>query len=384
MKKIGLYIHLPFCNKICSYCDFLKRVSSNIIKSKYIDALINELESKKAIFQKYQVVTIYLGGGTPSSLPLNLLEKLLLELSAIIDLTTLSEFTIECKAEDINDDFAKLLVKYQINRVSIGVESLNSKILAIIGRMSNYEELSQKVQILRENGLKNINFDYIYGIEPLSIDETLSDIKSLISLKPTHLSCYSLILEEKTILYHRYLKGEFDLMDEEKENQIYYSIENLLMKNNYQHYEISNFALTGYESIHNVIYWSNEEYLGIGLGSSSYLDGYRFKNIDRLQSYLTIFQKEQLFVESFQKSVIDYEVLNEQQKIEYEIILGLRMLKGIDLDCFENKYHQPITTFYPKIIDLLKEKYLEINDHFLAINQKYLYLQNQILLKIFS
>lgn len=386
MKKIGLYIHIPFCNHICSYCDFCKRVSSDDIKEKYFQALINELELKKSIFEKYKIETIYIGGGTPSSISLLLLENLFKKLNQLISLPLVKEFTFECNIEDISYDLGKLLSKYHINRISIGIESLNSKILNIIGRNVNLSDISLKMRILRNFGLKNINFDYIYGIEPLTINDTINDIKQLVSLNPTHFSCYSLILEEKTILYHQYQKGNFKLMDEEKETKMYDEIRKTLSNYGYKQYEISNFAIESYESTHNIIYWSNEEYLGIGLNSSSYLENNRFKNIEHLFKYINYFQNNNTknLQQIFEDTTVNIENLSKKEIIEYEIILGLRLIKGINLKTFFSKYQTHIEDIYPNIKNLIEENYLEKDKTYLRINPKYLYLQNQILLKIFA
>ncbi len=384
MKKIGLYIHIPFCNHICSYCDFVKRVSNDFIKKEYFESLINELELKKPILKKYIIKTIYIGGGTPSSISLELLNLLMRKLQEIIQLESLEEFTFECNIEDISYDLCKLLMKYHINRVSIGIESLNSKILQKIGRDVNLLVLSTKMRILRNFGLNNINFDYIYGIEPMTINETISDLEQLITLKPTHFSCYSLILEEKTILHHEYLKGNFKLMDEDKETIMYDSIVNFLESNGYKRYEISNFALGGYESKHNIIYWSNEEYLGIGLNSSSYLDKCRFKNIDNLLSYIKYFKRidNKTLEESFKKTITDIEKLTINEIMDYELILGLRMTKGINTLLFNKKFNKKIEAIYPNIKKLIEKNYLDVSNDYLKINPKYFYLQNQILLKL--
>lgn len=389
MEKIGLYIHIPFCNHICTYCDFVKRVSNDNVKENYFLALCNEIETKKQIFLDYQIRTIYIGGGTPSSISMKNLEKLFLKLSMYIDLSSLEEFTFECNIEDISEELGSLLAKYHINRVSIGIESLNKAILRIIGRTNNnYSDICRKMQILRDFGLKNVNFDYIYGIEPSDLNSTINDLNQLIALKPTHISCYSLILEENTILYHNYLKGNFKLMDEDKEAEIYQEIIKFLHQNGYNQYEISNFSLSGYESAHNIIYWSNEEYLGIGLASSSYLNNCRFKNIDSLKEYLKFYSdNEKLKLplnEVFLKTITEKEILNIKSKMDYEIILGLRMVKGINLNKFNNKYHNSIDKFYPEITNLIQKEYLETNGNYLRISPKFLYLQNQILLKILN
>lgn len=387
MKEIGLYIHIPFCNHLCTYCDFVKRVSTNETKDKYFQALCNEITLKKELFEKYIVKTIYIGGGTPSSISIKNLEKLFLKLSEYIDLTSIQEFSFECNVEDISKELAILLSKYHVNRVSIGVESLNSRILTIMGRMCNYSDLCRKMQILRDFGLKNVNFDYMYGIEPMSLSEIIDDLSKLIDLKPTHISCYSLILEKNTILYHRYLKGTFEPMSDDKETEIYYAIVDFLKLRGYNHYEISNFSISGYESIHNIIYWSNEEYLGIGLASSSYLMNYRFKNTDTLSEYIDYYtgDKTNLSIDDiFKATTTESEKIFAKDQMDYEVILGFRMVKGININSFFDKYGNTIFNYYPEILNLISEGLLEKDEDYIRISPSYLYLQNQILIKILN
>lgn len=387
MKEIGLYIHIPFCNHLCTYCDFVKRVSTDETKNKYFESLCNEITLKKDIFTKYKIKTIYIGGGTPSSISSHNLERLFIKLSDYIDLANLQEFSFECNVEDISEELVSLLSKYHVNRVSIGVETLNSRILTIMGRMCNYSDLCRKMQILRDFGLKNVNFDYMYGIEPLSLSEIIDDLDKLISLKPTHISCYSLILEENTILYHKYLKGDFVPMNDDKETEIYYKIVDFLKSKGYNHYEISNFSISSYESIHNIIYWSNEEYLGIGLASSSYLKNYRFKNIDKLNEYISFYMGDNSNLsisDIFKKSTIENEKITFKNQMDYEVILGFRMVKGIDLKKFVNKYNNTIFNYYPEISNLVNEKLLEKDENYIRISPNYLYLQNQILIRILN
>ena len=299
-EKIGLYIHIPFCKKICSYCDFPKRVSSIDNQKKYIDALINEFEKVKPLLEKYVIKSIYIGGGTPSSVPNYLLRQLLSSIAQKSVLNDIEEFSIEANPEDIDDEFIKTIKEFSINRLSIGVQSFNSNVQKIINRNCSYAELKKKIELLHENDFYNINLDYMYNILDLSKEEIKKDLDLFISLNPFHISAYSLILEEKTILHHKFLKNEYQLIDSDKEANTYYMIQDYLEDNGYFQYEISNFCQKNHESIHNIIYWSNERYLGIGLSGSSYLENVRFSNTSDLKEYL-----------NFSSSLNDINVLND-------------------------------------------------------------------------
>lgn len=371
--EIGLYIHIPFCHKICNYCDFPKRVSNLFWMEKYINSLIKEFESRIDIIKKYTIKSIYIGGGTPSSLPNNLLDKLLNWISLNVDYKEI-EYTIEANPEDLNIDFIKTIKKYNINRLSIGVQSFNKSVQNVINRGCSYLDLKEKMQNLASFGLNNVNLDYMYGILPLNLEEIKEDLDLLISLNPTHISTYSLILEERTVLYHKYLNNKFNIIDPDLEANTYYYIQDYLNNNDYIQYEISNFSKTGYQSIHNFIYWSNERYLGLGLGASSYLGNVRFKNPSNLKDYL----KLDLDNENYYEEV---EYLSNVDTEYYQIITNLRTIRGINIKEFNNKFKTDFINKY-KVMNLINNKYCLLNNDYFSINPKYLYLSNNIINKI--
>ena len=370
MSKIGLYIHIPFCRKICNYCDFYKRVSSNEIQDKYVDYLIKDLHLNLKPFK-----TIYIGGGTPSSLNLNNLNKLLNEINRVVKISEIEEFTIEVNPEDINLELVKCLKTNNVNRISIGIQTFNERLNKYLGRHSEYEDIKDKIKLLKDNGLSNINLDLMYGIANESLDELESDIDKILSLDVKHISTYSLILEEKTILYHQYQKGLFKLADEDLERNMYDLIIDKLTKNNYIHYETSNFSKPTYESKHNNIYWSNEEYVGIGAGSSGYENNYRYKNTTSLDEYYRgIDNKNKVFEEN--------ENIDLNTKMMEEIILGLRKNNGVSVIKFYEKFNKDLLDVFPNIIDLIEQKFLIIENNYLKITKDNYYISNAILTKI--
>lgn len=370
-NNIGLYIHIPFCRHICNYCDFFKKVSSTKNQAIYIDYLIKDVQKNVNI----DVDTIYIGGGSPSSLELNDLNRLLEAIEGKIRLDKIKEYTIELNPEDINLELIKCLKKFSINRISIGVQTFNPRLQKIIARVSDYDDILTKISLLKHHGYHNINVDLMYGIADETLEELRIDVEKILSLEPSHISTYSLILEEKTILYHQYLRGEYHLSNDDLESEMYYEIIRLLKEKNFNHYEISNFALPNHESIHNLIYWSNGEYLGIGAGSSGYFDGIRYKVTTDFKDYYASLTAEKIVYE-------EYELIDNNTKMWEEVILGLRKTEGVSVEEFYNKFQLSIYEVFPNIDDLIKNKFLEVENNHLRITKNNYYISNAILTKI--
>lgn len=353
-----IYIHIPFCHHICNYCDFPKMLYDKKFTRKYLESLASEIKSR---YQEEEVTSIYIGGGTPTSLDLSELTTLL-EITRIFKRTKPIEFTIESNIESLTKDKIECLKKYGVNRVSLGVQSFQDKNLKILGRYHNKEMVKEVIKELKEVGIKNISIDYIYGISN-NIKEVEEDINTFLDLNIPHFSAYSLIIEKNTIFGIENRK----YIDEDKEYQMYQKIKHLLKRNHYQHYEISNYALPGYQSIHNLNYWNNGFYYGFGLGAVSYLEDQRICNTLNLSKYLN---KEYI-----------REVIQEEKKIKIsnEFILGLRKIKGLDTVAFQKKYNEKVTDI-PSVKKLLQEKKLILKNNHLFIADKYLYLSNEILI----
>ena len=370
-KIKGLYIHIPFCSSICSYCDFCKMVASTSFKDKYISYLIKEMNLKKEYFNDLE--TIYIGGGTPSSLNLSELDEILSALNKLINLEKIKEFTIEANPNDINLDFINLIKKYHVNRISLGIETLNQKKLKLLNRTHNKKDVLNNLKLLKINDINNINADLIYAVGDESFRIIKKDIRTL-KKYVTHFSCYSLILEEKTVLYKKYQKNEFSLMNEEKEAKLYTKIVKLLKALKFNHYEVSNFSINGYESKHNLIYWNNEHYIGLGLNASYYIEDTRYTNIDKFELYYNGIDNNKLIYSEEIK-------LNKEDIMTEFIMLGLRKMKGISLKEFKELFDLDFFEVYPFIYDLIKNDVLEFNDDYLRINSNKIYVMNEILLK---
>lgn len=358
---MSIYIHVPFCTSICTYCDFCKMYYNK----KFIDNYLNTLE--KEIRERYKgekVKTIFIGGGTPTALDNNELIRLL-EIIRLFNTKENIEFTIESNVESLTEEKLQIMKEYGVNRLSIGVQSFNEEILKILGRNHTKEDIYNKINIAKKY-FDNINIDLIYAVTN-DINIVKEDLKEFLKLGITHISTYSLIIEDKTVLKI----NNHQNIDEDIDYQIYKLIENTLEENNYIHYEVSNYAKKDYQSKHNLVYWNNEEYYGFGLGSTSYVDNIRRTNTKNLTKYLN-------------NDYIDEEEYEDQEiKIENEIMLGLRKLQGINLDTFEEKYNISLEDKY-NIEELLQEKYLIKENNYLKINKEYIYISNEILLKILS
>lgn len=356
---LGVYIHIPFCNKICTYCDFCKVLYNHDFVTKYLANLREEIKER---YQGETIKTLYIGGGTPSSLTIDELDELL-SIVNIFKLDNDYEYTIECNIEDINIDKINLFKSYGINRISFGVESFDKNIANILGRNHDETMIFDNI-LLTKKYFDNINIDLIYGVTE-EIAVVKKDIEKFLELDIPHVSCYSLILEEHTKLFidkHEYISEDIDY-------EMYEYIVKTLEKHGYKHYEISNYAKENYESLHNKNYWLNGSYYGFGLSAVSYLDNYRITNTKNLTKYLN---------GEYQDTCL-YEDINMQK--ENDLILGLRLTDGIDIDNYNHKYQTDLLS-KPIIKDLLKEKYLEIKDNYIRCQKDYLYIENIILEKI--
>ena len=347
------YIHIPFCKKICSYCDFCKFYYNEEWVKKYLISLKNEIKLK---YKNEVLDTLYIGGGTPSSLDIDSFKELL-NITKLFNLSKEYEFTIEFNPEDISIEKLELCKEYKVNRISIGIESFNKNNLKYLGR--DYIDFKEKINLVKKY-FSNINVDLIYGLNIEDLDILNKDIDNLLLLDVPHISCYSLIIEKNTILNNNGVKE----IDEDLDYDMYKLINNRL--SSYNHYEISNYSKDGFESKHNLTYWNNENYYGFGVGAASYINNRRILNSKDILSYLN---KEYKYSE---------EVLTKDEIISYELILGFRKTKGININDFYNKYKVDITSLY-NINDLIKEGKLVINDGYIFINDDYLYIENEIL-----
>lgn len=354
-----VYVHIPFCKKICTYCDFCKVYYNSKYIDKYLNSLSNEIDKR---YKNEYVDSIYIGGGTPSCLSYNELEKLF-DILSRIKLKDKYEYTIECNIENIDCDKLNLFKKNGVNRISYGVETIDPDTIKALGRNHNKDMVYKNITLTKKF-ISNINIDLIYGTS-IDFNVLKKDIDFFLELDIPHLSCYSLIIEEHTKLYI----DNYKYIDEDTDRKMFEYIHSILINNNYLHYEISNYCKNGYESIHNKNYWLNGSYYGFGLGAVSYLNNYRISNTKSLTNYLS--------------NNYEYERKYENESIrkENDLILGLRLIEGIKISSLNLKYSCDIIS-NRVIRELINDKYLIVDNGYLRCNFKYLYTMNYILEKI--
>lgn len=356
----SVYVHIPFCLDICSYCDFCKVYYDSKYMKNYLDAL--EIEIKQR-YHYEKIKTLYIGGGTPSSLSLEELKRLF-EVISIFELEKEYEFTFEINIESINEEKLRFLFSKGVNRLSFGVQTMDSKYLSVLNRHHTDKEVEEKIHLSKKIGFSNINVDFMYGFYNQTVKDVIMDLTKIFNLGVEHVSCYSLIIEEHTKLYiENYQKA-----DEDTEYLMYNKINELMKQYGFSHYEFSNYAKKNYESKHNLVYWNNEEYYGFGLGAVSYLDKKRITNTRNLIKYLK---------RDFSSWI---ENVSLEEQMENEMILGLRKIKGVSLQNFKEKYHQSILETFD-LKDLLSENKLVIKNGYLSIGEDYLYVSNEILVR---
>lgn len=354
-----IYIHIPFCTHICSYCDFPKLLYDKKYITRYLNTVHQEIKTR---YNKEEVISIFIGGGTPTSLDVTELKQLL-EITTQFKKKDQIEFTIESNVENLTLEKIKLLHSYGVNRISLGVQSFHEDTLKELNRHHTNQEVSQVIHNLKQEGITNISIDYIYGIHS-NLQEVEEDLETFLQLEIPHISCYSLIIEEGTI----FGINKRPYISEEIEYQMYQIIETTLKKHNFIHYEVSNYSRPGYQSLHNLNYWNNGSYYGFGMGAVSFINNIRITNTKNLTKYLNY---EYIATE-------DYE--EESIRISNEFILGLRKTAGMNIVEFKKKYHKEITELY-KVKEFIQEGKLILKNNHLYIAPEYFYLSNEILLE---
>ena len=349
----SVYIHIPFCQSICSYCDFAKVYYNEELVDKYLIALEDEIKQ----YNKEEVNTLYFGGGTPSSLNITQLNKLF-SITKIFNLVN-TEVTFECNIENITEEKLKILKENNINRISIGIQTFNKKHLKFLKRNHTLEEVKTKLNIVKKY-FKNINVDLMYGFPNQTLEELEKDIEEFKKLDIPHISTYSLIIEPHTMIYDKVKNIDEDLD--------YLMYKTIIEKLNFNHYETSNFSKPGFESHHNLTYWNNLEYYGFGCGASGFINNIRYDNTRNLFDYIK---------GNYRK---DEEIMTYETNLQNEFILGFRKTEGINIKKINEKYNINVEEL-EMVKKLIQEEKLEIINNYLKITEKYIYLANDILVE---
>ena len=383
MKEIGIYVHIPFCKSKCYYCDFVSYANKEDKIEKYVSTLFEEIDYVRKDFTDDHIVnTIYIGGGTPSYLDSIYIKGTIEKILMNFNISPGVEITLEVNPGTITEEKLKTYQMCGINRLSIGLQTTNDKLLSTIGRIHTYAEFLSTYNLARKQGFNNINVDLIFGLPNQTLEDVKEDLRKILELSPEHISTYSLIVEEGTKLekmlrlstekvesldeYKKNKEEKLVLPDEETERKMYWEIKNTLEKNGYEHYEISNFAKTGFESRHNLDCWHQKEYLGFGAAAHGFLDGVRSSNKKVLTEYIM----------NFKDKNVEEKLTKEEAAKEY-MMLGLRMLKGVSISEFERKFNlNPLMYFRFEISKLVDQELIEIDLDDIKLTSKGIDLAN--------
>ena len=341
----SLYIHIPFCISKCIYCDFNSIVMKSQIVDEYLNAIENELQ---AINGKYSFTTVYIGGGTPTVLSEIQLIKLLNLISKHVDVFNLNEYTIEVNPGTLTEEKILALKDSYISRISIGIQSFNDKYLKFLGRIHTAKEAKDIFSNLREKGFENINIDLIYGYSSQHLNEWKTDLRECFKLSPEHISAYCLTYESGTPLVEMMDSGKLNKLSEEEELDMYEHTNDFLGNNGYNHYEISNFAKPGKECQHNTVYWENREYIGIGAGAFSYINGERYCSIKNVKEYISA-------VRSKKNLICFSEKLLQEKRASEILIMALRMTSGISKNEFFDRSGYNLTELFGTQLSILTQ-----------------------------
>lgn len=362
-KEIGVYIHIPFCIHKCDYCDFVSYANCENKIEEYINKLKEEIKHEK--LEQYKITTIYIGGGTPSYIN----SKHIIDILNLINKEHATEITIEVNPGTVTRKKLEDYYNAGVNRLSIGLQSSDDKILKQIGRIHTYEQFLETYNLARNIGFKNINIDLMIGLPNQEIKNVNETLKRIIMLEPEHISVYSLIVEDGTPLEYKISKGTLILPDEKIERKMYWLVKKKLEENGYNHYEISNFSKLGYESKHNFNCWEQQEYIGVGLAAHSYMNKKRYSNTDNLKKYLI----------DIEKNKIVHEIQNKEDEQKEYMLLSLRKINGINIQKFKNKFNQnPIYLYRVELDKLVRNKLVEIDANYIKLTKKGIDLANLV------
>ncbi|SET61710.1 oxygen-independent coproporphyrinogen-3 oxidase [Oceanobacillus limi] len=367
----SVYIHIPFCQQICHYCDFTKFFYNEELANDYMEALKKEINTS-VMGNKNKVRTIFIGGGTPTALNQTQLRSLLEIVQEKFDVANCQEYTIEANPGDFDEEKVKLLKAYGVNRISLGVQVFDDGMLEELGRLHKVKDVYHTINLLKQYGFENISIDLIYSLPNQTPEHFQHTVDEALSFQLPHYSSYSLQIEPKTIFYNRYKKGKLHRPAQEDEVQMYEILKNSMRDNGLIQYEISNFAKNGYESKHNLNYWNNDYYYGFGAGASGYLPGKRTINIRPLPSYI----KQAM---QTGQPVLHVDEIGLKEQIEEELFLGLRKLQGIRKTDFEKKYGFPYDVLYrQQINNLIQKGWLIEKGDFIRLTEEGVLLGNNV------
>lgn len=366
MEVKSAYIHIPFCVKICTYCDFNKYFIQNQPVDQYLDCLIKEMSTSK----QRQLKTMFVGGGTPTALNVKQLERLLIAINETFDIET--EYSFEANPDELTMEKLQLLKKYGVNRLSMGVQTFNPDLLAILGRTHGTEDIYQAVRNAREIGIESISLDLMYHLPQQTLTDFQESLDLALNLDIDHISSYGLILEPKTQFYNMYRKGKLKLPNEDIGEEMYTHLIQRMKRSDLQQYELSNFGKQGHESEHNKVYWKNEGYYGFGAGASGYVDGERYTNVNPVNHYIKK-------IENNERPLLHSSWPTKTEQMEEEMFLGLRMNKGVNKFNFKHKFDVEINEIFGQTLtSLVDQQLLSYYDGNYALTERGKVIGNEV------
>ncbi|WP_250227271.1 radical SAM family heme chaperone HemW [Anaeropeptidivorans aminofermentans] len=371
MKDTGIYIHIPFCLSKCLYCDFTSFRGRDGMYESYKNALLKEIRNTP-LLEEYLIKSIFIGGGTPTVLPPRFISEIMEELSKL-HIADDAEITIEANPKTLNMDYLRVLKFSGINRLSMGLQSTDNTVLKKIGRIHKYEDFLINYNDALKAGFHNISADIMFGLPGQDIEGFSNTVETISKLGLRHISAYSLIIEEGTPFFDLYEEGKLDLPEESEERKMYYLLIDTLSSKDYIHYEISNFSKKGFESQHNIRYWERGEYFGFGLSAHSLVENVRYENTEDLSFYIEN--------SSNLKNIrTNSHEISEKEAMEEFMFLGLRLIKGIDVEKFKKTFGKDIfSVYYGTIHDNIKKGLLLYEANRIFLTAKGLDLSNMVM-----
>ena len=371
-KSTSAYIHIPFCEHICYYCDFNKVFLEGQPVDEYIQSLLTEIRLTLEKHPTKVSETIYIGGGTPTSLTAKQLDVLLTGIHRYLPTHTTKEFTVEANPGDLTAEKLDVFKAHGINRLSMGVQTFDDRLLKKIGRKHSVQDVYDTIKLLEKKQFDNVSIDLIYALPGQTLESFRDTLTKALAFDLPHYSMYSLILENKTMFMNWVRQGRLELPTQEAETQMFEEAIIAMAQSGHHQYEISNFAKKGKESMHNLVYWDNEHYFGFGAGASGYLDQKRYKNYGPIQHYMKPLKEQRL-------PIFETEEISRANQIEEEMFLGLRKIEGVSLRRFEEKYNQKLTTVYQSVIDELQQQQLAVlEEDYFRLTPKGLFIGNDV------
>lgn len=371
-KSTSAYIHIPFCEHICYYCDFNKVFLEGQPVDEYIQSLLTEIRLTLEKHPTKVSETIYIGGGTPTSLTAKQLDVLLTGIHRYLPTHTTKEFTVEANPGDLTAEKLDVFKAHGVNRLSMGVQTFDDRLLKKIGRKHSVQDVYDTIKLLEKKQFDNVSIDLIYALPGQTLESFRDTLTKALAFDLPHYSMYSLILENKTMFMNWVRQGRLELPTQEAETQMFEEAIIAMEQSGHHQYEISNFAKKGKESMHNLVYWDNEHYYGFGAGASGYLNQKRYKNYGPIQHYMKPLKEQRL-------PIFETEEISRANQIEEEMFLGLRKIEGVSLRRFEEKFNQKLTTVYQSVIAELQQQQLAVlEEDYFRLTPKGLFIGNDV------